>query len=196
MKHSDEFEDILHGALAEYRDAEPLAGLEDRVLCRLRLAADHRRKLLWRWSALAAAAAMLTIAVWLGVSARARHTPSPAAATHKPAPPAEPQRKPSVSAAAHRGAASSVPAVKTARTKQPHVSASSPRVSLQRAPRREEFPMPTPLTSSERSLLALAQTHPAALQGLQEQDIDKQIDIAPIAIEPLNENTRDYRGEN
>ena len=40
MNHNDDFDRTVDDALAEYRDAEPLAGVEERVLQRLRL--QHR----------------------------------------------------------------------------------------------------------------------------------------------------------
>ena len=67
MTHNDEFDKVLDDALSEYREAEPLAGLEDRVLQRLQLQTEQRRKLWWRWSAIAAAAAALIIAAWIGM---------------------------------------------------------------------------------------------------------------------------------
>jgi len=195
MKHNDEFDKVLHDALAEYREAEPLTGLEQRVLRRVRSHVDRRQKLLWRWSAPTAAAAALAIVVWIGITARARHELAPAAVAQKGPAAAEPQRKPPESTAKHYAALNSETVVKTARSRQPHVPASSQVVSLQREPMREQFPTPAPLTSDERTLLALVQMHPAALQELPADDTDNEIAIAPIAIKPLVE-TADSQGEN
>lgn len=196
MKHNDESDKVLDDALAEYREAEPLAGLEQRVLRRVRLQADRRRKLLWRWSALTAAAAALAIVVWIGITARARHELAPATVAHQKEPAAAaPQRKPPESTAKHYAALNSETVVKTARSRQPNVPAPLQVVSIQRKPMREQFPTPAPLTSDERTLLALVQTHPAALQELSADDSDKEIAIAPIAIKPLVE-TAGSQGDN
>ena len=43
MKTTDEFDEILSNALSEYRKAEPLAGLEDRVLRRVQQQRERRK---------------------------------------------------------------------------------------------------------------------------------------------------------
>ena len=43
MKTTDEFDEILSNALSEYREAEPLAGLEDRVLRRVQQQRERRK---------------------------------------------------------------------------------------------------------------------------------------------------------
>ena len=55
MKHNDEFDGLLHEALAEYRDAAPLTGMEERVLRRVLcglIGHGSRWDTLWRSSPL------------------------------------------------------------------------------------------------------------------------------------------------
>ena len=65
MKTNDEFDRIMSDALSEYREAEPLAGLEDRVLRRVQQQSG-RQRLWWRWSfAAGLAVALLAVAAWI-----------------------------------------------------------------------------------------------------------------------------------
>ncbi len=54
----DELDSLIDGALAEYSNVEPLAGLEERVLARVRRARPSR---LWWWLAVPVAAAVATV---------------------------------------------------------------------------------------------------------------------------------------
>jgi hypothetical protein len=58
MKHNDEFDGLLHEALAEYRDAAPLTGMEERVLRRVLVRTDRPRLSLGHIVALFAVASM------------------------------------------------------------------------------------------------------------------------------------------
>ena len=59
MNDNEQLDNILDEALSAYREAEPLAGIEDRVLQRLRLQPEARRFASWKWGAVAACAAVL-----------------------------------------------------------------------------------------------------------------------------------------
>ena len=194
MNTDNELDKLLDDALAEYRAAEPLAGLEDRVLNRVRLENERRKKVLWRWSMLAAAA-LLAIVAWLGISVRLRRQPAPPAIAQQQPRSLEPQRQPAQSSMANH-AARPEPAVKLAHAAHKGSRAAAALVAAQRQPMREQFPSPAPLTPSERSLLALAQTHPAALQELPHNDVNEEIAIVPIEIKPLAETTGSPEGEN
>jgi hypothetical protein len=195
MNSDNELDKLLDDALAEYRAAEPLAGLEDRVLNRVYVESERRRKALWRWSLVSAAAA-LAIVAWLGISVRARREQAPTAIAQQPPPRSvEPQGPPVQSPAANH-APGPVPAVKLAHATRKDSRAAATLVATQRQPMREQFPSPAPLTSSERVLLALAQTHPAALQELPHNDVNEEIAIVPIEIKPLAETTGSPEGEN
>src|SRR5271169_5365271 len=88
MNCNDEVDPILDDALAEYRDAEPLAGLEERVLRRLETTGEPARSPWWRWSTALACAALVAIAAWIGMRGRFRETaPSqPPVAHERPSP--------------------------------------------------------------------------------------------------------------
>jgi hypothetical protein len=194
MTPNDEFDQLLDGALAEYREAEPLAGLEDRVLQRLRLQTEQRRKLWWRWSAIAAAAAALVIVAWIGMADRTRQDAAAPSVVQKQATPAEPQ-PPTVDtrAANQQPASKRTPGAQAASHSAP-VPASMQLVNTQPAPMRERFPSPAPLKPEERMLLALVTTRPEILTD--KPGDDKEIVIDPINIKPLVDETRGYQGEN
>ena len=54
----DDLDKLIDGALSAYSAAEPLAGLEQRVLGRVRAAQASRRRR-WRWALAAATVAAL-----------------------------------------------------------------------------------------------------------------------------------------
>ncbi len=163
MEGNDELDRRIDSALAGYSDAEPLAGLEERVLRRVRLA-TRRRMLGWA-AAFAVAAALVVTAIVV----RAPHHSDPPTyrvgipAVMRPAPVVE---KPRVVA----------------------VRRSKPRaVRARRLPKLEQFPAPTPLTGEERALRAFVEQHPAeARQVFAElQKSNEPIEIQPIQISPL-----------
>jgi hypothetical protein len=175
MTIDNEFDALLHDALSEYRDAEPLAGLEDRVLERLAEVNDKRKAPWLRWAVAAACAAVVAIAVWIGASRRSIETQAPTAVvTVRPAESAPAQapapvvRAPAVTA--HK-------ATKSVRTAIP----SAPAAGAQAKP--AVFPLPTPLTGDERALMAVLQQDPKAATGASEES--KPITIAEIEIKPL-----------
>jgi hypothetical protein len=209
MNDNDEFDQILDNALSEYRDAEPLADLENRVLQRLQLQAERRQKLWWQWSAAALTAAVLVIAAWVGLRSGGKQTP----VVEKHAPASDSQ-----STAQMRTAPKVTPA-------NPEILAQKhPRLTSELAPKQgpradsevatneasarntpqaagvaaarvlPQFPAPAPLTREEHTLLALARTNPDALQNLTQSE--GEITIAPIEIEPLAGDGSDTQGEN
>jgi hypothetical protein len=193
MTHTDEFDQILDDALAEYREAEPLAGLEGRVLQRLRLQAEHRRKLSWRWSALAATATALAIAAWIALGNGALQEVAAPSAVQKQAPSPEPQPHTAETRAANeRSTAKRAPGTNTG-LHRAHVSAQASVANIEHAPMLERFPLPAPLKREERMLLALAATHPEIL--MDKPDEDREIVIAPISISPLADETGGHQGE-
>jgi len=192
MRIDDEFDQVLDDALAEYREAEPLAGLEERVLQRLRLQSEQRRSLWWRWSAIAAAAAVLVVAVWIGARDRTRHEVLAPSVVQKQAP-IEPQRPPASAPARDDMVAKNIPVATTA-SRSTHMSAPVQLASSEAAPMPERFPSPAPLKPEERMLLALAMTHPEILP-VKSAD-DREIVVDPINIKPLSSENRDYQGEN
>jgi hypothetical protein len=86
MTMNDEFDNILDDAMAEYRDAEPLAGVEGRVLRRL-AERTKRRRAWWGWSLAAGLAmALLAVASWFELRDPPYRTlPTYQASTEQPA---------------------------------------------------------------------------------------------------------------
>jgi len=193
MNDKDQFDSVLDKALSEYREAEPLAGLEDRVLQRLRLQPEDRQITWWKWAAVAACAALVLIALWIGAgSSRLRNSPPNQAATRQhevPNPGATPaaggtnanQQHPDQEIvskhakelddgpqAVHRARQKNVTRVETANSSGPKAT---------------QFPSPTPLTLEEHALLALARSNSEVL--LNQPDRSRDLEIAPIEIKPL-----------
>ena len=192
MNYDDEFDRILDDALIEYRDAEPLAGMEVRVVQRVRLQAQRRRKLWRQWSALAAAAAVLAIAAGIGLTDRLHHqaVPTPPI-VQKQNPAVEPQPQPQSSGTLARNH-KTLP--QPAHAPRSQMSGPAQLASTEYTPKRERFPLLAPLQPEERVLLALAKTHPEAL--LDQADPDKELAIAPIDIKPLADESSAQQGDN
>jgi hypothetical protein len=189
----DEFDQVLDNALAEYREVEPLAGLEDRVLQRLRLQTESRLNLWWRWSAFAAAAMALVIAAWIGLSNHMRQDVGAPSVVQKQTPIGPQQPTANQLAANQQPVSKRAPVAKTA-SQSATVPASAQLASSKPVPMPERFPSPAPLKPGERILLALATTHPEILMG--KTGDDKEIVIAPINIKPLMDETGGSQGEN
>jgi hypothetical protein len=153
----DELDRMIDRGLAGYAACEPLAGLEERVLNRVRLANARRRRPGWRrWAVTLPVLAALI--VWAVVSKSSRVPVAklqPLPATHIQAP--APERAPLVTRAASRR----------------HVARRA-----RALPKRNQFPTPTPLTAAERSLIAVAELPPL-------EKSPEEIQIAPIEIPPL-----------
>jgi hypothetical protein len=188
MNHGNQFDSVLNEALREYREAEPLAGIEDRVLRRVQNHIERSPALGWRWRV---ALAMITILITLGIRK---------AQPHQPSPPQVVQQRTPVSGAppVTRDARSNESRVAPEHTMQSRASKEQARQRLKlanttRPPVQAEFPLPTPLDSQERALLALAQTNPDALRPL--LDDDTKDALAPIIIPPLAKSDSDTEGE-
>lgn len=191
MNQNNEFDHILDDALREYRDAEPLSGMEDRILRRI-AAQPHPSSRRWVWIVSAAAAAMIVAVLWLGLHVRPHQQPVVT------------QISPSVQQApvttAH-GDTPLLPAVKphpaaSARLSSRHSSSAvTPQIAQAVAPkpRLKQFPAPTPLTSEEHALVALARTNPNAL--LARPDDTEKLSISPIEIKPLASESGAPQGE-
>jgi hypothetical protein len=191
MNHNDEFDQILDEALAKYSAAEPLAGMEHRILERVRMQAKRNRKT-WRWGVFAACTALLAVAAWIGLREPDRREIAPMQTAT-----AQPQRLPVEPQPKNTNASPPItptrPLIARVHSRGPNVAGEKVLESTGRT--RPEFPTPEPLNSEERALLALAQTHPEVLSRLADHD-DQEIAIAPINIQPLANAPGSKQGEN
>jgi len=186
MNHANEFDSILNEALREYREAEPLAGIEDRVLRRLQSYARPQPVVGWRRRMTAAVAVgVLVTLAWIG--ARHSHLRRPSSAQlvqqKTPAVSVSPEIPQIPNAEFHSAPGRPArPQAANVNTQPP-----TPPAVSRPAPVPGQFPMPRPPDSEERALFALAQSHPDALRPfLHEENYDP--DIAPITIQPLEHN--------
>jgi hypothetical protein len=196
MKHDDDkFDSVLNDALAPFREAEPLAGLEDRVLRRIQGQRTRQQKLWRQWSIAAAAIAVLAVAVWLGSGGYGRRSLAPPALAWQKTPPAETVPNTPGVQAAHADAAPDrsfarkhIRTVHLTRGELARMTGSRPALV------HEQFPMPIPATSEERALLLLARSDPKALQNLPKSD--QELAILPITLKPLVGEGAQNQGDN
>lgn len=184
-KHEQFVDNLLDASLARRRSGEPRAGLEQRVLARLR--AEHEPRPWFRWSwrlaaGLAAFAIVVATAHWARRTVLAPGTPtrssgSPAMETSKAAAltsTLQPDTtKPAASHTARRIMSRSMR----------HVA--SQRVMIE--PRRSVFPSPVPLSEQERLLVTYAKLSPppnSLTFHPGDQEIE-EIQIEPLEIAPL-----------
>ena len=161
-------DNMLDDALACYSGAEPQAGLEERVLHRVR-ASDVTRRRPIRWAfAFSLAAALVLVAVVMKA-------------------PSNPHPKPRDTARAE------IPAL----VEQPRIALQHRRgrVVARRAPsplpKLEQFPAPAPLTAEEQALRSFVERDPAKAQQVFAQlrkRTNDPIGIQPIQIAPLHNN--------
>jgi len=155
----DELDNVIDHVLATYSNAEPLAGLEQRVLDRVRIAQGARRRR-WRWALMFAVPAVAaTLLVIFAPKPKSQPVPLAVVAT----PPA-PVRLPAAVPPAPR---------RIARPRRPAIA---PELA-----KRQFFPTPSPLTEEERLLVQLARFSPELLLA---RPVD-EIEIKPIQIAPL-----------
>jgi hypothetical protein len=165
MQNNGELDRIIDSALATYSGADPLTGLEERVLYRVQAAEAGRRRVLG-WAAVIAVAASVVMAV---IIVRVPRHSEPKTyvvgipAVTRPVPVAEKPR----AAMNHR--------------------AKSRTLRSRALPQQEQFPAALPITAEERALVALAE-HPKeaedAFAELRKQS-DAPIEIRAIQIPPL-----------
>jgi len=199
MKQNDELDRRLDQALAEYRDAEPLTGMEDRILRRVTAQpAPRSRRMGWAF-AWTAAAALIVIAVWFGV--RKLERPRNAENHAKPATQQTIANAPQVEKPVTPSARREARPTTSARLSRP-AAASHVAAMAGMKPKPAQFPTPAPLTSEEHALLALANTHPDVLLKQPADDVllkqpadSDQLSIAPIEIKPLAPEAGAQQGE-
>lgn len=177
MNHDEHLDNILDEALSEYRDAEPLAGIESRILARVHASESVRKSRGLRWAVVVACAAAIVAAVWFGVGKRTPHTAAPSeAATIKPVEKAPAHTPvPTVVTSASSTVAVRKPANHIVPQSTPAETAVQTKPSV--------FPSPSPLTAEERAFMAALNQTAGAMPVTSEPD--KAITIAEIEIKPL-----------
>jgi hypothetical protein len=188
MNHENQFDELLHEALGEYREAEPLVGLERRILHRLQ-AQPAGRSLRWIWGAIATCLALVLIGVWIGVK---NPTPPKEGGVGHPA--TELQQE-----------ASARPSPTRSLVKQPEVTGRSKLNSKPTSPvlfvratspaalTAQQFPTPINTTAQEQALSVIARAHPDALAVSNEEP--RLLAIAPLEIARLTSVNQNI-GEN
>jgi hypothetical protein len=183
MNDNQQLDSVLDAALSAYREAEPLVGIEDRVLQRLRPEPETHRTAWWKWSAVAACAVMLALAAWLGLRGHGPQGPVVRQQTQASNVDVPPQARPATEAP--RAVTNKRAPQPPSRTPAQVARTAGTPVQLARLDDngRESPQLATPLTREERQLVALAQTHPDALRSISQED--QPIAIAPLTIQPL-----------
>ena len=167
MESNDELDRRIDDALAGYADAEPLEGLEGRVMRRVR-AAGRRRAFGWAAAMAAAVVVLMTVIV-----ARTPRVVAPK--SHDVA------RVETV-----------VPPRPTPVAEKPRIArrrrVNSRIARLEPLPKLEQFPAPTPLTEEERALAVFVARYPKEAQqafaDLRKRS-EEPVEIKPIEIPPL-----------
>lgn len=177
MTNHDEFDGLLHEALGEYREAEPLAGIESRILSRIAQPETRRNRFVLRWAIALACAAAIAAAVWFGIG---RRTPRPAPPSEAAAiQPAENAPVPTHAPVAVASAPDTAEVRKAASRTAPQSTHTQTATQVKPA----VFPSPAPLTAEERAFLAALNQSPSTMTVASEPE--KPITIAEIEIKPL-----------
>jgi hypothetical protein len=183
MTNDNQFDEILDHALSQYRDVEPLSGLEDRVLRRLQ-SQPNSRSASWRLArlgALATSAALLLLAIFLITRSHQPQAPREQASSSGPSPAAIHASAPPVKNSPVAGARRPEPQT-SMRPKSSDVQS----LAATRSPV-QAFPTPVRMTNEEHALVAVATAHPDVLQASVRED--ELITIAPVVIKPLASST-------
>ena len=189
MTNHDQFDELFNHALSEYRHAEPLSGLEDRVLRRLESPQKQysTSRQFMRLGAFATSAALLLFATFLVIPSHRLQVPREQASSTSPAPAAvQPSATPVENSP-----------VATARRPEPQTSMRPKSSAVQSLAATsspvQAFPTPVRMTSEEHALVAVATAHPDVLQASVRED--ELITIAPVVIKPLASST-EHEGDN
>ena len=177
MNHDEHLDHLLDEALSEYRDAEPLAGLEERILVRIQKREGLRKPTILRWAVAFACAAAVAMAIWFG---SVRPTPESMSQTKIATTPSvaqvpAPRPAPAI-------AASGAKVGQFRRPAKPHAVVTTPAATAAHAVP-SVFPLPSPLTAQEQAFLASVQGEPDSARLA--TAADDALVIAKIEIKPL-----------
>jgi hypothetical protein len=169
FNNQDELERILEKSIASYVEAEPLAGMEERVITRIGMTETPRRSVNSWHAVLALCLAGMVIAGFVLVRTK-QSKPRPMATVAVSRPPHFEQAQTPVFEPRRRLHAARVRRVST-------------------LPKGRVFPTPSPLTKEERLMVALVVKNPdetaQAFDGLRRRT-DEPIAVAPIVIAPIS----------
>lgn len=174
----DELDDILDCSLAQYSNAEPLTGLEDRILQRIRTEAVVRggaNRIVWAAVAVLCTAALFVLAMAIHLNRKTNPEQARVANDGKTA----------TRAAA---AASERPVLLAGR-----LAGSNERRKIRRAvrtlPKQMDFPARTGMTAEEKALVRfVSSSQPGSLSPTAKDDsvtADAQIEPAPIVVDAI-----------
>ncbi len=188
MNHDEHLDNILDDALGEYRDAEPLAGLESRVLRRLQAPKPFGAGFWLRCGIAAAAVAVIALVIWIGMARRTPPTVDPAGDVAAQPKVVTPSRAPAIATKGPAIASGNIQI--QGRTSRLPVSATA--VPARNKPATAGvFPVPVPLNDAERAFASALNRHPEALRA---PAADTAPVIAQIEIKPLS-TTDEIPGE-
>ena len=184
-ERDEKLEKWLDDALANYSDAEPQWGFEQRILAKVRAQEEPRRRWMRFWIPVLAAvavavviAALVRVQVTHGVPQPERNTTASGTTKSPTIAPPSVRLSPAPNLSADKAA---VPRVRVA---------ARFRKSVEQLPRQAAFPAPTPMTAEERALMAIARRAPREAEKVataeQEQpQAPQKLTIQAINIEPL-----------
>jgi len=178
--NKDRLDRWLEGALQQYGNAEPRAGLESRILANLE-SADKRASFDRRWWwALAAAAVMVCIAIAIWMGGGVNHLAKEAVARDMPATSSVATTKPSKPNLALRKVVN--PATHPARRRE-----SRPRIPTAKEPRLEQFPSARPLSEQEQMLAHYVRDFPQQAVLVAQAQAERQKELAKLVADESSE---------
>ena len=161
---SDQFDDLLDGALKRYSEVEPRMGLEGRMLAKL-AATPRQSRTHWVWAMAAVSTLSIIFVVWFGVP-RVKESPQTGAPTTSTVLP--PPRAPQSS-------------IQQAASAQVSLSRRTrPLAKVAREPVLRQFPSPRPMSEQELMLVEYVEHYPkqAILIAKEQAEFQKRVEQA------------------
>jgi hypothetical protein len=180
-EREQKLEALLGAALAQYGEAEPLSGLEERVLDRMHSA--PQRRAWWMWGAVLAAVAAVVVAVVM--TRPAEQKPAPVTVQQAPKQPPAVVTPP----------VAPVQAAQVPRRAAPRHVVPQQVAKAEPLPKRDVFPTPAPPDEQARLLVRYLRATPRAevLAQINRQPLELQED--PLSAPSTNTNTSPSKSE-
>ncbi len=187
INHNSDVEPWLSSALIEYANAEPRAGLEDRILANLqaqRRRITQRQRWWWAEAGAVATAAVIALSVWLGQNNRAQ-TPGGPSIAARPSAGAEPRPLLSPDVPSRGCAVTRLFPVQPRRRSSARHPAAEPRAVDSKL---DKFPAPAPLSDQEELLARYVEEFPqrAALIARAQTELQQRTELEMAAPWPIN----------